>query len=277
VRRAIPTGLKSALRSPRVAVCLLIPTAAGSVCGCAASGSGAALGTRGEDPRQPTLSRCVRRWNTAPLGYGRLWAKVPATYSRQALMVTLPGDACALAFPTHAAKQSDWEGAYVTALSGDYALSESPLGVTPPGLTKELEARADAETNVRVEVDGAVTAAGQAKIPSLAVTFYGGDECSTVAPARGSLVASQQYQVTKTTVPCPTVRTLLWAWDAGEAVAPHADGPRTTVRILGWTCVGSDPTRRITRETPLVYLRVKCVERAGLVEAMVPSTAGSGE
>jgi hypothetical protein len=217
-----------------------------------------------------TLSRCVQRWNRAAFDYGRLEAKAPAAYTKTALMVAFSNGTCGLAFPSRVPDSA----VFITVLSGDYALEMNPLGLVGPtheawlAFEARLQARADKEINVRIEAStGTLHALRNARMPTVPLTIYGANECAEVESIGRADTANNAYVITKRTVGCPLVRTLIWAWNADEAVVEPATTPRSVARILGWRCVGAD-LRQITR--PPSFEHVSCTSAPEIVEARTP-------
>jgi hypothetical protein len=246
--------------------------------GCSTSHASPADVGRSASEARPTLGGCVQRWNRATFDYGRLAIKAPAAYTKTALMVEFSNGTCGLAFPSRV----PYSTVYITVLSGDYALDMNPLGLV--GLTYEavlafeggLQARADKETNVRVEAStGTVHTLRNARMATVPLTIYGANECAEVYPIGRSDTANNAYVITNRTVGCPLVRTLIWAWNADEAVVAPATTPRSVARILGWRCVGAD-LRQIT--APPSFEHVRCTSGPEIVEAQTlrPRIAGPG-
>jgi hypothetical protein len=246
--------------------------------GCSTSHATPAGVGRSASEARPTLSGCVQRWNRATFDYGRLGAKAPAAYTKTALMVTFSNGTCGLAFPTRVPDSA----VFISVLSGDYTLEMNPLGLVGPtyeaGLAFEarLQARADEETNVRVEAStGTVRTLPNAMMPTVPLTIYGANECAEVYPIGRADTANNAYVITNRTVGCPLVRTLIWAWNADEAVVAPATTPRNVARILGWRCVGAD-LGHIT--APPSFEHVRCTSGPEIVEARTlrPRIAGPG-
>jgi hypothetical protein len=237
--------------------------------GCSTSHASPAGVGRSASDAWPTLSGCVQKWNRATFDYGRFGAKVAAANTPTALMVAFSNGTCGLAFPSRVPESA----VFITVLSGDYSLEMNPLGMVGPtyeaGLAFEarLQARADKETNVRVEAStGTVNTLRNARMPTMPLTIHGANECAEVYPIFHADTANNAYVITNRTVGCPLARTLIWAWNADEAVVAPATTPRTAARILGWRCVGAD-LGQITR--PPSFEHVRCTSGPEIVEARV--------
>jgi hypothetical protein len=251
---------------PGLALALGIAFAAALIIGCGAS--------RASDyrPRPPSLQaklslgECVSRWNKASLGNGRLLARVDAVEGGFALMFTLPDSACGLAFPRGAAPANAHQpDPLVNVLGGNYALRWSPLGIVSSSNIARFQADANRRTNVIVEKSGGkVLVRPRASIPAIhANVFVNAPGCGRVIVP--GVVLSGRYNVIKATVDCLVVRTLIWAWTEEEN-SPTADAsvPRSTLRIIGWRCVGAN---LIPGLTPPMYEKVTCTSGIDVVEA----------
>ena len=250
-----------AVRIRIVGVAAALAVGVGCGIGNASMVKGAALGRA----RVPTLANCVLAWNRAVLGSGRVLDRVVAKYDA-ALMFVSKDRVCGFAFPTPVAESAGGLGPYFTALDGDYQLGWDPLtGPASRVYWPSLEARATKHTNIRVDGrTGRVTPDRGATIAtSDSIVLDIKTPCSVVVLAPWLA----RWSVLGRTVSCPWVKTLLWTWTDHETTARVQHLPSgSTLRILSWRCVGSDP-RPLGPGGPPVYLRVRCTTGRQAIEA----------
>ena len=99
------------------------------------AGCGSARGsTQALVTRRPTRGICVKMWNRASQGDGRLMAAADAAYGRRVLLFAFSDSVCGVAFPSAVAGSSAAPAVYVSGLRGDYPLANNPLSGPPTRL-----------------------------------------------------------------------------------------------------------------------------------------------
>lgn len=238
--------------------------------------------TRGSTPptasRRPRLGGCVKMWNRAKLGEGRVMASANAAHGRRVLVFAFSDGVCGVAFPSTVARGRDAAGVYVSDLRGDYPLGKNPLSgpADEPPPAGPLAAMADGHTNARIAIPGGTIIADRgAAMPILRSTFLDThSDCEEIpAPASPHNPSPASYRVLATTASCSWTRTLVWGWSAAEGVAPGAIAPRALAPIAGWRCEGTDLTQRLQ-----AYNQVTCTTSTSSVtaEREEPNLASQG-
>ena len=224
-----------------------------------------------------TLSRCIESWNRAPLGNGRALADAAGGNGPVALMFISEDGVCGFALPARVAAASGLVTVFVSELGGDYSLAQSPelsVGAGSPAAA-HLEALAGKHTNVRVDLpSGKLTATPNASLPTVPVNLVAANAgcraIPNVAPNGTTSGTPAAYNLVSTTVGCPLVRAITWAWSAGEASSATTGAPASHQQIAGWRCAGRDLVQR----HPGTYVRVTCIKRQStfVVQAALPRT-----
>jgi hypothetical protein len=195
-------------------------------------------------------------------------------------MFASPDGVCGLAFSSRAAEATGEGAVFVSGLGGDYPLAGSPLHpyAADSSTQAQLEAQANKRTNVRLESPGGkVIAKPHATMPIVGFNLLDTTaDCEHLLPALTgtnsfSLVG---YTLIKTTVSCPVVRTVIWAWSADEGTATHTGKPKANVLIAGWHCVG---TNLLANSATPTYSQVTCSKGTNVIEVQAVRTRTSSE
>jgi hypothetical protein len=84
------------------------------------------------------------------------------------------------------------------------------------------------------------------------------EPCARTTPPPDADAHVVSFDIAATSVPCATVRTVLWAWAAK---------PAPSVTILGWTCIGQDA--QAAPQPP--YAALTCTNGAARFGATLPA------
>ena len=226
-----------------------------------------------------SLSRCVSRWNQAPLGRGRLYARVA---SLSGLMFAFSDGVCGLAVPKRVAEINDAALVYVQVLSGTYIWGEDPVAITAPLPPREIAAAdrdAGKRANVRIDpVTNFVQPLSGGRLAHVAFPEATAavkrqscpikrQSCPTISDPPTRFETPVEYDVASRTTTCAVTREIVWAYNDREGVAmkPRSAGLR---RIARWRCVGR-PTSTIPRNAPQTSGQITCANRSQRVTIQV--------
>ena len=225
-------------------------------------------------PAPLSLSGCVKAWNTAVLGNGRKTIRKVARNSHKALIAVSSDGVCVLAFSPDAG-YTQGQGVYFSALRGDYDMRSAPFdgqGSPHPPLGGEAKIREPAATEANVEVQaqaGMIKAIAAGTTQTRPYTLLNrGPSCKTVVPSpSGRPNVPDGYQVTKSTVSCGWVRSLIFAYEAGQgSLLGQGSSGAPIRRLAGWRCSGAGPfPARSMGEA--AHFRLKCVRGKQIIEA----------
>jgi hypothetical protein len=192
-----------------------------------------------------TLKQCLKRWNQAALGHGRLYA---ATAGPRGLLFAFSDGVCGLAISPATADKSDSALVYVQVLNGTYTWGLDPVGINATPQSSQIEAaaaRATKHPNVRTAAKGRHLLTG---IPGGVLAKFAFPEASTVTKHTSCPTIPDpptyydqhptEYTVTSTTVGCAVTREIVWAYSdhEGQLLKPASAGVR---ELVGWRCSGS--------------------------------------
>ena len=225
------------------------------------------------------LAGCISRWNRAPLGHGRLYARTAAP---RGLIVLFSDDVCGLAVSKRAAGRTDSALVYVQVLSGTYIWGEDPVTISSGVPSREitaLAAEAGSRSNVRIDPRTNLVAplghAGLVKLAFPEATAAAKKRACPMIPDPPSYFQPPPlYDVLSRTASCAVTREIVWAYndEEGKLLKPTSAGVRM---IVGWRCTGA-PSSTLPGNAPRTSGRITGTKRSEIIQVQAaPITAVS--